>query len=184
MGFPLEIEAQNASVHVQLLRDTLAALPAPIRRLHERRTRQFAGRCRIDRGSGLLSRLIALVMGFPRPAMDAPMTIRMEADVKGDVWRRDFNGSILRSVLRAEEQLLVEQMGPAAFHFRLVPDDGGITWMLVAMRLCGVPIPRTLHPRMHAREAADGERYLFSARAEYPIIGLLVHYRGWLDARA
>ena len=35
-----------------------------------------------------------------------------------------------------------------------------------------------------AREFADGERYAFDVRAWLPLVGLLVHYTGWLDVRS
>ena len=34
-----------------------------------------------------------------------------------------------------------------------------------------------------ARESADGEHYAFDVWASLPLVGLLVHYTGWLDVR-
>lgn len=175
----------RASIHELLLRDALPTLPEPIRRLHRgQHERRFTGRCRVERGQGLLSRIIGTVMGFPTAQVDTPLNIRIHMSGDADVWLRDFNGAPLRSTLRVDGDMLVERMGPAVFRFRLRVDDAAITWTLDAMKLFGIPVPRALHPRLQARESAEGGRYLFSARAEYPIIGLLVHYYGWLDAGA
>jgi hypothetical protein len=72
-------------------------------------------------------------------------------------------------------------MGPGEFHFRLDWRDGAIQWQCVAMRVLGLRIPMRLWPRMSAQESTQGNRYCFDVSAAMPIVGLLVHYRGWLD---
>lgn len=119
-------------------------------------------------------------MGFPSAAADVSLEIRIDTQGDGDVWRRDFGGVPLRSRLRMRRGLLAERMGPAEFHFRLVA-DGSIEWQLVAMRVLGVPMPAWLQPTIAARETAQADRYRFSVRVAYRIVGLLVHYEGWLD---
>jgi hypothetical protein len=123
-------------------------------------------------------------MGFPPAGDDVPITVTIRPEGSGEVWLRNFAGRPLRSKLRVARGLLIERMGPAVFSFRLVSSNGVVVWQLVSMKVFGLPIPPCLHAEIEAHEAAEGERYLFSARAAYKGLGLLVHYHGWLDARS
>jgi hypothetical protein len=173
-----------SSVHERLLREQLTCLPQALQRVHEPAlTRVFNGRCRIERGTGLLSRAIGRLMRFPAAGVDLPVSVRMQRRGEADVWLRDFNGSALTSTLRVDGDELLERMGPASFRFRLRVEGPAINWQLTRMKVLGIPVPRRWYPTLLAHEAADGERYLFSAGAAHPLIGLLIHYQGWLDAR-
>jgi hypothetical protein len=38
-------------------------------------------------------------------------------------------------------------------------------------------------PRIACLESADGERFIFDIDVTFPLIGWLIHYRGWLEPR-
>ena len=71
--------------------------------------------------------------------------------------------------------------GLVRFGFRLRVRDGGIEWTVERVRALGVPLPARWFSGVRARESAQGERYAFDVQAALPVIGPLVHYRGWLD---
>ncbi|MGO1071164.1 DUF4166 domain-containing protein [Lysobacter sp. CA199] len=62
-----------------------------------------------------------------------------------------------------------------------IASDPGLTWRLVRVRALGLPLPLGWFGGVHAREFERDGRYRFDVRAALPGIGLLVHYRGWLD---
>jgi len=41
-------------------------------------------------------------------------------------------------------------------------------------------LPLGLAPRIQAREWQDGDRFRFEVSIRLPLIGLVVHYDGWL----
>jgi hypothetical protein len=51
------------------------------------------------------------------------------------------------------------------------------------MRCCGLPLPRALWPAIEASESQDDGRFCFDVRIALPLVGRLVHYRGWLTDR-
>jgi hypothetical protein len=47
-----------------------------------------------------------------------------------------------------------------------------------------LPLPRWLMPVAVCFESADGDNFVFDIDAAFRVIGPVVHYRGWLRARA
>jgi len=41
-------------------------------------------------------------------------------------------------------------------------------------------LPRALMPPTICFESGDGDRFVFDIDVEFPLIGQLIHYRGWL----
>ena len=72
---------------------------------------------------------------------------------------------------------------PRAGDVRLPADavDGAIVWRVVRVSAFGLPLPARWFTGVGARESAEDGRYRFDVWASLPFIGLLVHYRGWLD---
>ncbi|HYM86593.1 MAG TPA: DUF4166 domain-containing protein, partial [Pseudoxanthomonas sp.] len=70
------------------------------------------------------------------------------------------------------------------FGFRLTVEQGVIVWRVARVHALGLPLPARWFRNVIAYESdheseRDG-RYLFDVMAAMPVIGLLVHYRGWL----
>ena len=164
-----------------LLPDSFDALPAPVRAIHDKPHGVYHGRCDIERGRGLLSKLMAAVSGLPDAGLARALSVTIESGADGEKWTRDFGGRRMRSSLRQQGALLEERLGPTCFRFRFVPGAEGIDWKLESVRSLGIPLPLRWFKGVSARESADGNRYRFDVRAEMPLAGLLVHYRGYLD---
>jgi hypothetical protein len=45
-----------------------------------------------------------------------------------------------------------------------------------------VRLPAWTTPRIACLESVDGERFLFDIDVAFPLIGHVIHYRGWLEA--
>lgn len=174
-----------AALFERLLGPSFATLPAPVKRLHDRRPRKvFAGRCHVERGRGRLAAWLARATALPLACRDAPVTVTLLRDGQREIWSRDFAGRPMRSILAEHRGCLQETLGPVGFTFALRADPQGITWRVAGVRACGLPLPGAWFEGVTARESSQGGRYTFEVRAELPLIGLLVHYRGWLDVDA
>jgi hypothetical protein len=169
-----------------LLGDAFAGLPEPVRRLHSLQTNAAtAGRADIVAASGPLARLICRLSGLPAPGRDVPVTVAFEIDGRGgEFWRRRFAGRRYQSGFEAgsgrRAGLLCERFFPFVFFHRLTASPQGLRWDLVAWGLLWLPLPRRLMPPTVCFESGDGDRFVFDIDVKFPLIGQLIHYRGWL----
>ncbi len=165
-----------------ILGGAFATLPDPVRRLHAGGARRFAGRASVDRGTNPVGVLMGWIAGLPAGASDAPIVVELEPDGAFETWTRRFGTHAMRSRLRAgPDGLLHERLGPVTFRFALRVDGDAIAWRVAGVRALGVPFPARWFAGVAAREGADGARYTFDVRAALPLVGRIVHYRGWLD---
>jgi len=169
-----------------LLGADFARLPEPVRRLHGlSRDIDTAGRAEIITVPGLLPWLICRFDGLPRPGNDVPVTVAFHVDCRGgEYWRRRFAGRRYATGFavggRGREGLLLERFFPFQLYHRLTPRSDGLAWLLVGWRLLGIPLPRWTLPIVNCFESADGERFRFDIDVRFPIVGPVIHYRGWL----
>jgi hypothetical protein len=158
------------------------ALHAPVLSLHQNTlSRRYAGQVRVRRGRNPLARWCAWLTHLP-PAGEGPVEVEIVPDGAGERWIRHIGGRAMRSRLWAGEGLLCERLGPVEFGFRLVVRDGDLHWTVARVRLWGqLALPAHWFTGVGACESVFGERYTFDVHARLPLLGLLVHYRGWLD---
>ena len=161
-------------------------LPDSLRALHGvHGVARYSGQVTITRGTGLLSRICGAVSGLPRPMADEPVTVDFTTGPKGEIWARAFGAppkvSKMRSKLWHHEGQLRERLGPMQFRFVLHTWEGTIFWNVVGARLLGIlPLPAALFRDVRCNEREIDGRYVFEVEAAMPVIGKLVHYRGWL----
>lgn len=163
--------------------ERFALLPPLVRQLHEAsRTHRYTGRCDVDGAANPIARCCAAAARLPRSASNVPLSV--EIAVEGDLcesWTRDFGSQRMRSRLELDGGLLAERLGLVRLWFRLDASTDGLAWHIVRVKALGMPLPARWFRGVVAREHADGGRYRFDVRAELPVIGRLVRYRGWLD---
>lgn len=134
----------------------------------------------MERGTGLLARLIARVAGLPSSGSDVAIEVEIERHGARETWTRRFGELEMRSVLEASHRYLEERLRGVRLCFELSADSGRIAWHLRRARFLFVPLPRSWFSGCTAYEAADGTRYRFDASAQLRGIGLVVRYRGWM----
>jgi hypothetical protein len=163
----------------QLIGPDFAGLPLAVRNVHQDCDETaLAGRCRIDRGGGMLAALFGAVSSLPKAGEDVPVRVTIRRRDGGETWARDFGGQPMVSSLRARDGLL----GPTTFRFALSADRERITWKVVGARVLGIPVPVSMFAGVSASESTEGGRYRFDVEARLPVVGLLVRYGGTLDA--
>jgi hypothetical protein len=169
----------------RLIGPAFERLPAVVRRVHDGRAERVAlGRCDIERGRGAIASLMARATALPAAGRGVPVHVTIRSDAHAETWTREFDGVPMRSTLKARDGLLEERLGLVLFRFALTEREGGIDWTVVGVRALGIPLPAAWFAAVTARESADGALYRFDVRAELPVVGLLVHYRGTLDVEA
>ncbi len=169
----------------RLLGDAYATLPPPIQAMHDLAdTLTAQGRASIERGSGLIARAIAAVIGFPPAARDVPVRVVFTRRDGRETWQRIFAGHMFRSTQEEGrgrfERLLCERFGPFAFGIALVAEAGRLNLVVRDWSAFGFPMPRSLAPVGAAYESAADGRFRFHVEIKLRLIGLIVRYRGWL----
>lgn len=158
------------------------ALDEPVRRMHSDAPRLRArGEAEVGGATNIGARLLRHVVGLPVPGTQRPLEFSIEREGTREVWKRDFAGSTMRSVLDPAGNSLREQLGPMAFLFDLHRDGNAIEWKLRGTRLLGMPVPRWMSGNVLSVSGSRDGRYTFEVDVQMPLIGKLVSYRGWLE---
>lgn len=173
-------------LYARLLGAAWELLPLELKRLHAVQSRaRFAGRCTVKRGNGVFAGLIARAFGFPPSGQDVEVSVNFEVSGGTETWTRTFNGKSFSS-LQSEGRgafghLLCERFGPFKFAMALVHRKAQIHLVLRRWTAFGIPMPLWLGPRSTAHESALDGKFWFDVEIGHPLVGLIVHYRGWLD---
>ena len=168
-------------LYARVMGDRFAALPAAVRGMHATLGEGgAAGEATVEGAGNIVARLISRVMGFP-PAGRHDLHVAFEADGDGEIWTRSFGDRSFRSRLGGQGATLVERFGPLRFAFDLPSDARGLTMVMTGWLIGRLPLPLALAPRSRAREWEEGGRFHFDVPIALPLIGRLVHYRGWLE---
>ena len=181
---------QRANTSCRLYDDAIGPaierVAAPVRAFHRSTTPAcLAGRARVDRGTNVLAQAVAAILGLPAASPDCPIQFHLTRDAAGiETWRRAFSG---RSFASTQEMgtgrwagLVVERFGPLAFAMAAIGDHGGLRVVPRHWSAFGMSMPRFLGPGADAVEHGADGRFNFDVAMRLPLIGLIVHYRGWL----
>lgn len=188
-GFRASSDPDRMPLYRRILGEAWASLPAPLRAMHDFEGERIAdGVAIVERGAGLLARVVASIFRFPAAGRDVPVAVTFKSRRRGEVWRRTFAGRSFTSVQSAgtgrHDRLVTERFGPFTFALALVLDEDRLRLVPRGWRVLGLPLPAALAPRGEAYEFAEDGRFNFHVEIGHPLIGLIVRYRGWLVPRA
>ena len=176
----IEEHNEPLSLYARVMGAAFAALPPRVRAMHETlRDHGASGRAVVTRGCHPLARAIAALVRFP-PAGEHDVHVSFDERGGVETWTRDFGGYSFCSRLSRQGPHLIEAFGPLRFGFDLVSDDTGLTMHIRRWWFGPLPLPLRLAPRSVAREWQADDRFQFDVPIALPLIGLIVHYRGWL----
>lgn len=173
------------SLMERVLGADFARFPPAMKRLAEvHDIDRFAGVASVERGTGVPSRLIGRIIGFP-PATDAvEVEVTKTVTSAGESWTRRFGDRSFVSHLShrvSEPGILRERFGPMSFSIRLAVDGERVLWPVERWRYFGIPMPRALRPKSDTVESIDEHgRFSFHVDISLPVVGFVVRYQGWL----
>ena len=179
----------NTVFETTLGKETVARLPLAVRTFHGLSGAPvWRGAADIETGGGWPGRLLRRMLGMPEAAGDIPVTVdRLSGSQQGcggtEIWTRNFAGQRFSWRLQAQQSgCVIETFGPLSFTLDLAADTSGLEMPVAGWRFCGIPMPRFLRPLSQAREFEDDHgRFRFDVRLSLPVLGLLIHYLGWLS---
>ena len=181
-------EKSARPLYRRLLGSAYDTLPPTLQRLHDLDCHLIAeGRAKIERGQGILARLIATAFGFPLAGNDIPVTVDFRRDKACEVWRRGFAGREFSSIQEEGrggfDRLLRERFGPATFGLALVVEAGRLRLLMRRWTLFGVTMPIALAPECDVHEYEKQGRFHFFVDLGLKWVGPIVRYQGWLEPR-
>ncbi|MEA2955569.1 MAG: hypothetical protein QOJ58_1066 [Alphaproteobacteria bacterium] len=179
----------RAPLYRRILGEAWDSLPEPLQVMHDVTSERTAdGVAVVERGSGLLARLVAFVIGLPPAGADIPITVSFRARRGREYWQRNFAGRAFASVQEQGrgrfERLVCERFGPLNVGMALVCESERLRFVVRRWCVWGVPLPRALAPRGDSYEFAEAGRFHFHVEIAHPFTGLIVRYRGWLIPQA
>lgn len=189
-GFRQDEPRTPASLYETILGDAWTQLPEPVRRMHDIEGAGSAqGRAIVERGHNPVARWVADMIGFPQAGDDVPVDVDFLVRGRAEKWTRTFRGKSFTSrqwqgsVKNA--RLLIERFGPMRFAMALVLEEDGqkLRLALRGWSLLGIPMPMFLCPASDSYETAAEGRFHFNVKISHSLVGLIVHYRGWLEKR-
>src|SRR5262249_31581043 len=129
-----DLTSEAAPLFHRILGDAWRRLPKPVRDLHAAGPRRWRGTATVERGRGLISRLIGAVFRLPRTAPAVRLEVEIAPGKDGERWRRAFGNRHFSSRLSPgrgrDERLLVERFGPCAFGIALVIDGAALRYVV------------------------------------------------------
>ncbi|MGV1757085.1 DUF4166 domain-containing protein [Rhizobium sp. A22-96] len=174
-------ELSYTPLYQRVMGQAFPLLSPPVRAMHEVFGDGGAeGEGVVSRGASLAARLVAKLFGFP-PEGIHPLHVSFEEESGTECWTRDFSGLRFSSYLSEDKGHLVERFGPLRFAFDLLLRGNGLSMEIRGWSFLGVPLPLFLAPRSTAYEWSESDRFHFDVSIALPVIGLIVHYRGWLQ---
>lgn len=184
MGFRQDEPAEP--LYRRILGSSFAKLPSQLQDLHgSHSTRRWAGVASVRRGRGVIAKLVAAVVGFPRAAPQVPVTVTLAPENGAERWTRTFDGKTFSSVQTCgtgrNQCLLVERFGIASFALALVIEDDRLLLIPRRWSLAGIPMPRILLPTGTSFETVERGQFSFNVEISMPLIGEIVAYKGTLE---
>ncbi|KGB55265.1 DUF4166 domain-containing protein [Sphingopyxis sp. SE2] len=179
-------EEPDAPLYRRILGSAFDTLPPRLRELHgSKAARRWQGHAEVRRGTGLLARIAAATMRFPKAAERAPLSVAFDPETGGERWTRDFAGKRFSSHQSRgtgrNEYLLVERFGVLSFAMALVVERDRLHLVPRRWSAFGLPMPRWLMPYGASFETETGDRFRFDVEIATPLTGLIVAYRGSLE---
>ncbi|WP_341850067.1 DUF4166 domain-containing protein [Chelativorans salis] len=167
-------------LYERVLASRYASLPPAVSDLHRICADGGAsGEAIVKRGRNIAARFIAWTMRFP-PAGKRPLHVAFTESGGVETWTREFGCHRFTSCLSEHKGQIVERFGPLRFRFDLVSDHEGLEMQMRGWSCLSVPLPLTLAPQSRAREWQEDGRFWFDVPITLPLVGVIVHYTGWL----
>lgn len=170
------------SLYSRVMGEEFARLPTAVQEMHQVFGDNGAeGEVFVERGTNPIANFAAAVTGFPVSGHHKLHVSFSERDGRERWVRESSSGQAFSSRLYEHKGRLAESFfGIAHFGFDLSAEQNGLRMHLARWWLGPVPMPRVLGPRCTAREWEEDGKFHFDVPIELPVVGLVVHYRGWL----
>lgn len=134
------------------------------------------GTVKVQRGRGVLARLLAFVFGLPRTSSQDKVALQVCSRGERVVWHRRFANHQWKTQQWTDGDFIFESYGPITLSFALEAMDGTLVFRQVSARWGPVPLPVTI--RAEVKGANEGWQVRVHISSQ--IAGLLCEYEACL----
>ncbi len=178
-------DQSSEPIYRQILGPSFETLPQQVKALHDSTAkRTWSGTASVRRGRGLLAKMVAAIIGFPKQAESIPVSVAFSPDSDGELWTRTFGQQSFHSHQRVgigrNAHLIVERFGIIDVSLALVVEEDRLVLVPRSWSALRVPLPKFLMPTGLSFETERDGRFCFDVDITLPIVGLVVSYRGSL----
>ena len=169
------------SLYRTLLNDRYTQLPMAVQQLHDvQGVKRHRGECHSLRGSNIISRFIASLLGLPPSGKQLPLKVIFQQKHNREIWTRHFDKDRFVSEQWAKDGLLYERIRFITLVFQVNVSSEKLELNLKRVLFLGMNVKPLFRPKVTAIEfEKDGVFNLF-IRVKLPLTGLLIEYHGWL----
>jgi hypothetical protein len=172
---------EGDALYARIMGPRFAELAPSVAALHDvLRDAGAHGRAIVRRGRHPIARALAALLGLPA-AGEHVLHVGFCERQGVERWTRAFSGHRFTSEFSKAHGCVVERFGPLRFRFDLVNEGSGLRMVLRNWSVARLPLPLALAPRASAREWEEAGLFRFDVSVALPLVGLVVHYQGWLD---
>ncbi|AZQ68103.1 SDR family NAD(P)-dependent oxidoreductase [Silicimonas algicola] len=177
--------APTSPIFPRVLGQDFHALPDEIKETHwTLGTSRWAGRCEVQRGTGVWPRLLCAIFRFPPASPQIEVEVTKTVTPRGETWLRRFGRNTFRSHLSAGPKGMRERFGPLTFSIGLEVRQGELHYPVTSGHLGPIPLPHWMLPASIAREFVADGKFHFDVGILAPVTKRpLVRYRGFLAAK-
>jgi hypothetical protein len=180
------INDTELTLYQKLLDQAWYKLPQSLQRMHAYKTvTKAAGFAKVERGTSIASRFIAMLFRFPQAGEEIPVQVVLQSKGNGELWTRTFANKSFSSWQTEgygrSDKLLNERFGPFTFGLALVIKSSKMYLIVRNWSFLGIPLPTLLVPYGDTYEYDDNGRFCFNVEIKHLFTGLIVRYNGWLE---
>jgi hypothetical protein len=162
-------------------REAWERLPESIRCLH--RGARVSGEGQVSGAETVFLRILARLLGLPRPARAARISLRVAGTSRGEIWRRRFDGRALVTRVALRQGVFSERCRGVELRFELRSDSAGLRYVqrgaALALGPFRLPLPAAIAPRVDAHDEAGREPFSVDFTVDLRLWGRrLVGYAG------
>jgi hypothetical protein len=172
-------------IYKTVLGEDFETLPPQVQALHNSiQTRAWGGTAKVQRGTGVLAKALAAIIGFPET--DPAKTVRVDfvPDGVGERWTRTFGAKTFSSYQRpnakGDTPMMMERFGVINVALALQIKGDRMYLIPKSWSCLGIPLPRFLLPEGESFETERNGKFCFDVEIAAPLIGLIVSYKGQL----
>ena len=166
----------------RLLGEAYETLPPAVQEFHDMAHDHYQGHASSSGDSNVLARTLRRIFGFPTLGEKMSVDVWLSQKDGRDCWQRKFGERRFSSSFHAgADGVLDERFGPFRFGFRLRAEGDRLYWDFVRWGIGALPLPLALGPSIvtYETQSTDGS-YEFYSQADFPVIGRLVNYHGYI----
>lgn len=169
----------HQSVYQKILRQDFDKLGPSLQFSHgSEKLVKASGIIDVEYGENIFVGILNRISKMPPKGLQQKVTLTVERTDNEEVWTRDFQGKIFRTIQFEKNGYMIEKSGPAALQFILSEKNGNIHFVQKNMLFFGMVAPKIFGLQSIANSIEDENGWKVDVEVRSPLFGLMLKYKG------